>query len=111
MERNSDYVNKGMIGEGGSGKVYLVQDKETKEHFAMKEYPKSNLNDQYQLKLFQNEVEIMKQLKTNESKHIVKMHKIMNSNNHFYVIMEYCNMGNLNEYLKQNIHLSEFQLI
>jgi len=60
MDKNTDYVNKGKIGEGGSGVVYLVQHKQTKQYFAMKEYSKSNLNDHYHLKLFQNEVEIMK---------------------------------------------------
>lgn len=53
------YRNKGQIGQGGSSKVYLVECVATGRQLAMKEFEKRNLNDEYLLKLFESEVNVL----------------------------------------------------
>ena len=55
-------------------------------------------------KLFEREVLL---LRTIQSNHIVKIHDIVKSKHHFYLIMEYCNGGSLQDLMSRRKFLSE----
>ena len=79
----TDYYNIiRMIGEGGFGKVYEVQNVKTSETYACKKISKINiLNYEH----FKNEINIM-----SKAAHIIKLYEIYESNRSFYLIMELC---------------------
>ncbi len=105
------YRNKGQIGQGGSCKVYLVECVHSGRQLAMKEFEKSHLNDQYLLKLFESEVSVLQTLKQSDNRHLVRLEKVLNTPNHLYVLMEYCNQGSLNDYILAKGPLSEFRAV
>ena len=85
-----EYLNKGQIGEGGCSKVFLVEDSEG-QLVAMKEYEKRNLKDEYLLGLLENEVQVLRLLQPSPNPHLVRLHKVLNSPHHLYLVLEYCN--------------------
>ena len=86
----TDYYNIiRMIGEGGFGKVYEVQNVKTSETYACKKISKTNiLNYEH----FKNEINIMSKA---DHPHIIKLYEIYESNRSFYLIMELCKGGQL----------------
>ena len=50
-------------------------------------------------------------MKNCENEHIVKLYEFIETKNSFYLVMEYCNGGNLEELIKKKIHLSELESI
>jgi calcium-dependent protein kinase len=78
-----------IIGEGGFGKVYEVQNKETSQFYACKKVSKVNVID---LEKFRNEISIMSKA---DHPNIVKLYEIYESNRSLYLIMELCRGGEL----------------
>lgn len=60
------------------------------------------------LELLENEIKV---LKTCDNKNIIKLYDIKKTANNFYLILEYCNEGDLSQYLKKNKTLSEKEAI
>ena len=92
MSRDSltDYYNIiKIMGEGGFGKVYEVQNKKTLEHYACKKLSKININDLDKLK---NEISILAQA---DHPNIIKIYEVYESNRSLYLIMELCKGGEL----------------
>ena len=86
----TDYYNIiRMIGEGGFGKVYEVQNINTSETFACKKVSKSNVIN---LIKFKDEISI---LSKSDHPNIIKLYKIYESNRSLYLIMEFCKGGEL----------------
>ena len=50
-------------------------------------------------------------MKNCENEHIVKLYEFIETKNSFYLVMEYCNGGNLEELIKKKLHLSELESI
>ena len=50
-------------------------------------------------------------LKTCDNRNIIKLYDIKKTANNFYLILEYCNEGDLSQYLKKNKTLSEKEAI
>ena len=50
------------------------------------------------LELLENEIKV---LKTCDNKNIIKLYDIKKTANNFYLILEYCNEGDLSVYLKK----------
>lgn len=46
-------------------------------------------------------------LKNCESPNIIKLYDMKKTNNNFYLIMEYCNDGDLDSYVKKRKYLTE----
>ena len=78
-----------IIGEGGFGKVYEVQNKVTSQFYACKKVSKVNVID---LEKFKNEISIMSKA---DHPNIVKLYEIYESNRSLYLIMELCRGGEL----------------
>ena len=70
-----------IMGEGGFGKVYEVENKKTLEHFACKKLSKININNLDKLK---NEISILSQA---DHPNIIKIFEVYESNRSLYLIM------------------------
>ena len=78
-----------IIGEGGFGKVYEVENQKTSEHFACKKLSKVNVIN---LEKFKNEINIMSKA---DHPNIVKLYQIYESHRSLYLITELCRGGPL----------------
>ena len=93
-----------LIGVGTYGKVFLVQNKYTKEFLAMKEIPKTS-EDLLSDNEIMDEIEILKNL---DHPDIVRINEFYNTENSYCIINEYCKYGELFE--KVNLSFSETQI-
>ena len=100
-----DYTFIKDIGEGNFGKVKLSILNSTKEKYAIKILNKEKLKSQTKTTLF-NEIEIMSQLK---HPNIVYVEKILEDQQNFYIIMEYCEKGELFDYIVKKQRLSPIE--
>lgn len=86
-----------MIGKGSFARVYLVENKETKEKFAVKAFSKEYLLSQAKGKeSLVNEIEIMQKLK---HPYIMNLEEIHESKNSIYLVLELLEGGELLNYL------------
>jgi NIMA (never in mitosis gene a)-related kinase len=85
------YELKGEIGHGGFGCVYKVIERTTSGTFAAK----------YLENTASNREEIHLQASINDD-HIIKVHEIIESETVLVMVMEYCEGGNLLEWIKRN---------
>ena len=90
-----DYTLIKDIGEGNFGKVKLAKLKSTKEKFAIKILDKEKLKTQTKSTLF-NEIQIISRL---NHKNIIHVEKILEDQKNYYIIMEYCEKGELFDYI------------
>ena len=56
----------------------------------------------------ENEIKV---LRTCNNENIIKLFDIKKTANNFYLILEYCNEGDLNDYLKQKGYLTEDEAV
>ena len=90
-----DYTFIKDIGEGNFGKVKLSILNSTQEKFAIKILDKEKLKSQTKSTLF-NEIEIISRLK---HPNIIYVDKILDDIKNYYIIMEYCEKGELFDYI------------
>lgn len=64
---------------------------DTNEPVAIKLIKKSLLNNQIKKELLLSEVKVMKKLKSQESKNIVKLIEFIETSRNCYFVLEYCN--------------------
>ena len=104
----NDYTLIKDIGEGNFGKVKLAKLKSTKEKFAIKILDKEKLKTQTKSTLF-NEIEIISRL---DHKNIIHVEKILEDSKNYYIIMEYCEKGELFDYIvnKERLNPAEASL-
>lgn len=57
------------------------------------------------LKNLQEEIRVLSNLPLSD--HIIRLHETIKTKNHFYLIMDYCNGGNLESLLEHRLILSE----
>ena len=98
------YITIKTLGIGTYGQVYLVQNKFTKEFFAMKEIPKTS-EDLLSDTEIMDEIEILKKLNHPD---IVRIIEFYNTESSYYIINEYCKHGEL--FAQINKHFSETQI-
>jgi len=58
--------------------------------------------------LLENEIRV---LKTCDCANIIKLYDLKKTVNNFYLMLEYCNEGDLSQYMKQKKHLSEEEAV
>ena len=88
-----------LIGKGGFSEVFRVTNTETGETFACKRLMKSRINDkQSHREYFEREVRIMQQIDCPE---IVNIYDLIQDEDYFYLVIEYCPDGDLLHYIKQ----------
>jgi len=114
-EKNSEYEIKDTIGKGNFGKVLLAINKKTKEKVAIKIIEKSKMNKYYSSIQIERELSVIGQM---NHLNIIKIHKIVSDKNKYEIVMEYCEKGELYEYIVNKRKLEEdesayyfFQLI
>lgn len=100
------------IGKGGFGKVSLVQHLTSKQQFACKIIPKVVSNPSKparNIRSAHREVEMLEKLRGN--KEIIQLHEVFEDMDNFYMVMENCKGGTINEHVsKLGKHLHENQV-
>lgn len=104
-----DYQIIQKLGSGTTSKVFLAENRKTKELRAIKRikinFIKKNRNNKTNLL---NKLPIMNKVK---HPNLIYCFEIYETSNHFYIIMEYCNKGSL-EFIRQSkSNLSEITAI
>ena len=90
------------LGKGAFGEVYLTRMKgDNNNYYATKKYERDKIERDETFKYLNNEIEI---LKTFNHPNIVKFIDIKKTKKHYYIVMEYCNGGELSKAL-QNYQL------
>ena len=90
------YITQKLLGVGTYGQVFLVQNKYTKEYFAMKEIPKTS-EDLLSDNEIMDEITILKNL---DHPDIVRITEFYNTDTSYFIISEYCKYGELFEQIK-----------
>ena len=101
----NDYTFIKDIGEGNFGKVKLSKLKATNENFAIKILNKKKLKSQTKTSAY-NEIEIISKL---NHKNIIHVEKILEDKENYYIIMEYCDKGELFEYIVNKERLDQIE--
>ncbi|CAD8137180.1 unnamed protein product [Paramecium pentaurelia] len=95
--QNYQFSFKAKLGKGAYGTVYAGRNTLDNNIVALKVIDKKLLLTDYANQLIASEIEIMK--KINDS-HVVKLLDVLQSANNTYIITEYCNGGDLREFIK-----------
>ena len=99
-----DYIIKKTIGKGTFSKVKLGIHKETKQKVAIKILEKSALVEKDDIERLIREMEMLNSL---DNINIVKVFEINEDEDNYFIIMEYCEGGELFNYIVKNQRLSE----
>ena len=102
-----NYVLERVIGKGQFGEVYKSYNKVTGEDIAVKTINRANLKGKF-YELLENEIKV---LRSCNNLNIIKLQDIKKTKNNIYLMLEYCNEGDLMDYLKQKGRLTEDEAI
>lgn len=105
-----NYLLVQKIGQGQFGVVYKgVSIEDQKKVFAIKCIPKKKLEKNSMLnRLFQTEMSVMSKL---HHPNIMHLFEFMETANNYYLVIQYCNNGDLETYLKKMGKLSEEEAV
>ena len=102
-----DYLIQEVLGDGGFAKVYLGMHIPTKERVAIKVIDKEELfSEEENKKRLLLEISILKKVR---HKNIIKLYEIMETPQTIYLVMEYCNSGELFDFIVSKDKLNEKQ--
>ena len=90
-----------LLGKGTMGEVYLGMLPNSSENCAIKKLDRKKADRPQVKKYFQTEISIMKELSNPPHPNIICLYDLFRSQNHYYVVMEYCNGGSLLDCLKK----------
>ena len=97
MKKIDNLILINLLGKGSFGEVYLSQKQDSNQLFATKKINKA-IADTKMRRYFQYEIKILRILK---HPNIVKLEEIKETQNNYYIVMEYVNGGALSDYLKK----------
>ena len=103
MENELDFTDKKKIGQGSSGITYKIRNTKDNNYYLLKEIFLVKDED---IKKSENEANILKSINHNN---IVKYYESYREDNSFFILMEYCEKSNLEDFIKQ--HKKENKLI
>ena len=86
------------LGKGSYGEVFLTQKQGKNQLFATKKMDRKYADQPHVSKYLKNEIAILKEL---NHPNIVKLEDVKVTQNHYYLVMEFCNGGALSECLKK----------
>ncbi|EAY23740.1 CAMK family protein kinase [Trichomonas vaginalis G3] len=92
------------VGHGAYGTVFRVFNKLDRRAYAIKVYPKSNLQTEKQEREFQREIDAMAYIK---HPGLVALHDFFDDSDNFYLVMDYCHGGELFDYVVSKKRLDE----
>lgn len=98
-----NYVLNRKIGAGQFGEVLKGYDRTTNNDVAVKVIKRENLKGKF-VELLENEIKVLKGC---DNCNIVKLYDLKKTPNNFYLMLEYCNEGDLQNYLKKKKNLTE----
>ena len=98
-----EFVNLKLITKGEFTEVYLAEEKYSHEECALK-IIKTNIMNQKQISLFENEKKILRIAVYYKLKYIVKLLNVIKEPDKYYLVLEYCNGGTLHDYLYKYIN-------
>ena len=102
-----EYLIKDLIGAGGFAKVYRGIHIPTKETVAIKIIDKEEIfEEEINRKRLISEISLLKKVR---HKNIIKLYEIMETPETIYLVMEYCNNGELFDYIVKKTNLDEKQ--
>lgn len=102
-----NYVLERKIGSGQYGDVFKGFNRLTSQDLAIKVINRDKLKGKFK-ELFDNEIKV---LNACNNANIVRLFDIKKTANNYYLIMEYCNEGDLSSYLKARKRLSEEEAV
>ncbi|CAD8075624.1 unnamed protein product [Paramecium sonneborni] len=102
--QNYQFSFKAKLGKGAYGTVYAGRNIIDNKIVALKIVDKKILQTDYASQLIASEIEIMKLI---EDKNIVRLIDVLQSVNNTYIVTEFCNGGDLREYLKRRKQIPE----
>ena len=86
------------LGKGAYGEVYLTKKNGDNKFYATKRYEREKIEKSNALKYLNNEIRI---LQTLNHPNIVKFEDIKKTKKHYYLVMEFCNGGELSKALRE----------
>ena len=98
------YENIEYLGKGTFGVVRLYQDKLTKEKVAIKIINKKKIINKYHETSIKRELDILQNIK---HINIINTKQILNDSENIYIIMEYCENGELFNHIVEKQRLNE----
>ncbi|EAY09063.1 AGC family protein kinase [Trichomonas vaginalis G3] len=98
------YLFEDFLGKGAFSSVYKATNIQTRQKFAIKIFPKSNLKTIKDQERFQHEIDSMSLFKCD---YIVKLHGFFWDTNNFYLVLDLCEGGELYDYIIENDKLGE----
>ncbi|CAD8133722.1 unnamed protein product [Paramecium octaurelia] len=98
------YLLNEEIGRGFSSKVYKGKDDVSQELVAVKVIDMKMIKQSIHSQLLKNEINALRSF---NSKHIMKLHDVFQTQNNTYIITEYCDSGDLNNYIRKRGRLDE----
>ena len=99
-----DYIVKHTIGKGTFSRVKLGINKNTGEKVAIKILDKLKIVESEDLERIIREMRMLSEL---DNDHVIKVYQIYEDDYHYLIIMEYCEGGELFNYIVKNQRLSE----
>jgi calcium-dependent protein kinase len=100
------FGKKYLLGKGALSEVYKACDPVTKELMAIKRIEKKKITSEFLLDALMNEIMLLKKF---DHPNIVKFLDLVQTPNHIYLVLEYCNCGTLKEYMADRAGLPEIE--
>ena len=94
-----DYKLEKKIGVGATGEVYSAIKEDTTTRYAIKVLNKAKM-DQKERLFMKREIELLKKF---NNENIITLHEVINTETRVYLILDYCNGGDLSQYIQYNI--------
>ena len=109
MKKVGDYILISELGKGQFGIVYKAKHSTTGDIYAVKTVQKASVNANAKLKsLFDTEINIMSKIK---HPNILHLYEYLETGNNFYLVIDYCNNGDMESHLKKHQFLGEDEAV
>lgn len=92
-----DYTMGQVLGKGSFAVVYKAEHKPTKKAVAIKSIKPKLILSTDTMRYVESEIEIMRNVC---HPHLISCRDYIKTNSYVYLVMEYCSMGDLNDYIK-----------